>query len=290
MSNVFIGLGAAHIALMEDEESFTYATPVDVGELGGIISISLDAQTNSDVLYATDRPWEDAEIDNGLTGNIRIANAWSDPTLRALVQHLLGYKVAADGTELGVSDGVRPHFALLSGRTGTRAGKRICYLYCQLGKPDTDAETKGSSVNWQTDEFPIIIRPVKLPGGWTGNHYAKYPGQEGYEGFFDGVLTDLEASSSALPDATLSALTLGTTALAPAFSADTSSYTAATTASSVNVTAAAADPTATVVIKNGSATVTNGGSASLSSGVNTITVTVTNGTASRVYTVKVTKS
>jgi len=72
-------------------------------------------------------------------------------------------------------------------------------------------------------------------------------------------------------------------------------YTATTTADSNKVTAVAADDTAKIEIKKGSTTVTNGGNASWSSGSNTLTVTVTDGTApnpqlTKVYTVTVTRS
>lgn len=88
----------------------------------------------------------------------------------------------------------------------------------------------------------------------------------------------------------LSALTINGCTLSPTFSAGTTTYTTTTTSASSTVTAAAADEGATVVIKNGTTTVTSGSSASWSSGTNTLTVTVTNGGAEKVYTVTVTKS
>ena len=91
-------------------------------------------------------------------------------------------------------------------------------------------------------------------------------------------------------DCNLSALTVGTLRLSPTFSAGNVSYTAETSSSSSVVTAAANDSDATVTIKNGSTTVNNGSAASWSAGENVLTVTVTNGNASKVYTVTVTKS
>ena len=91
-------------------------------------------------------------------------------------------------------------------------------------------------------------------------------------------------------DAHLAALTIGTKKLTPSFSPTVYSYTASTTNSTNTITAVASDPNATIVIKNGETTVTNESSASWSAGSNTLTVTVTNGGASKVYTVTVTKS
>ena len=71
-------------------------------------------------------------------------------------------------------------------------------------------------------------------------------------------------------------------------------YTATTSNASNKVTATPADETATVVIKNGDTAVENGGNASWSSGANTLTITVTDGTypktVTKVYTVMVTRS
>lgn len=67
-------------------------------------------------------------------------------------------------------------------------------------------------------------------------------------------------------------------------------YTATTTNTSNKVTATAEDSRATIAIKNGETTVANEGQATWSDGENTLTVTVKNGTAEKVYTVTVTKS
>ena len=91
-------------------------------------------------------------------------------------------------------------------------------------------------------------------------------------------------------NAKLSALTIGSLTLSPPFDADTTAYTASTTNATNTVTATAADSGATIAIKNGETTVTNGGSATWSDGNNTLTATVTNGTATKTYTVTVTKS
>ena len=92
-------------------------------------------------------------------------------------------------------------------------------------------------------------------------------------------------------DATLSALTFGSVTISPTFNANTTSYTCTTTASSTTITATAtatAD-SPTVVIKNGSSTVTSGNSTDLAEGLNTITVTVTNGLNVNTYTVLITR-
>lgn len=93
----------------------------------------------------------------------------------------------------------------------------------------------------------------------------------------------------AAPDAALASLSIGSLTLSPAFAADTMEYTATTSNATNVVNAAAKDSKATVVIKNGSTAVENGISATWSEGENVLTVTVTNGSAVKTYTVTVTK-
>lgn len=96
--------------------------------------------------------------------------------------------------------------------------------------------------------------------------------------------------SDAVPDATLSALTLGSLTLSPEFSSDKTEYTATTSNSTNTITAVPTDSNATVEIKNGDTVITSGSSATWSEGSNTVTVKVTNGSAVKTYTVTVTKS
>lgn len=98
------------------------------------------------------------------------------------------------------------------------------------------------------------------------------------------------SADDAAPDATLSALSLGSISLFPAFSADVTEYTAETSNSTNTITATATDSKAAVEIKNGNTVVTSGSSATWSEGENTVTVKVTNGSAVKTYTIKVTKS
>lgn len=88
----------------------------------------------------------------------------------------------------------------------------------------------------------------------------------------------------------LSKLSVGSLELSPSFDSATTSYTATTSNASNAISATASDPNATVTIKNGSTTITNGGTATWTTGTNTVTVTVSNGAKSKVYTVTVTKS
>ena len=99
-----------------------------------------------------------------------------------------------------------------------------------------------------------------------------------------------ESGGGATGNAKLSGLTLGNLTLSPTFDADTTAYTVATTNATNTVTATAADSNATIAITNGSTPVANGSAATWETGENTLTIAVTSGTATKTYTVTVTKS
>lgn len=89
--------------------------------------------------------------------------------------------------------------------------------------------------------------------------------------------------------ARLSGLTIGALTLTPTFNADTTAYTVTTSAATNKITATPEDEGATVEILVGETKIDSGDSATWSAGENTVTINVTNGDATKVYTVTVTK-
>ena len=110
------------------------------------------------------------------------------------------------------------------------------------------------------------------------------------------VTTSMTFPGDKANDATLQSLAVGALSLSPSFDADTMTYTASATnaTSSAAVTATPAQNGAQVgiTVTSGTTTknVTNGGSAALAVGANVIRVAVTQGNASRTYTVTVTRA
>ena len=96
-------------------------------------------------------------------------------------------------------------------------------------------------------------------------------------------------SAEDVKDASLSALSIGSLELVPAFTPAVTQYSATTSNATNNITVTAKDSGATAVIKNGSTTVNSGSAATWAAGDNVVTVKVTNGDAEKTYTVHVTK-
>lgn len=104
------------------------------------------------------------------------------------------------------------------------------------------------------------------------------------------VTTAMTFAADTANDADLSSLNVGTGSLSPTFDAATQSYTLSTTAATLAVNAAAAQIDAKVAISYGGKNVANGGNITPTAGASTLTVTVTNGNATKVYTVAITKT
>lgn len=93
-------------------------------------------------------------------------------------------------------------------------------------------------------------------------------------------------------DATLSALSIGSLSLTPAFAAATVSYTAATTNATNTITAVPSDASAAIKVTVNDTEIDNGTAVTWQAGSNTVKVLVTapDGEATKTYTVTVTKS
>ena len=148
----------------------------------------------------------------------------------------------------------------------------------QLGNEND--QTKANNITFSTDSLALSILTME-DGSWR--EYETYDNEADARAFVQ------DFCSVGADNVRLSALTVGTLSLSPAFSADVTAYTATASGNSSVITAAAEDSSATIVIKNGETTVNNGSAANWSTGENTLTITVTNGSAEKVYTVTVTK-
>ena len=148
----------------------------------------------------------------------------------------------------------------------------------------TEGNTKGGSNTYTTPAVDGTIAAV------DGNYIFenKYDTMNEAIGVLYACFGDVVPST--VENAELAALTIGDLALSPSFNAGIVTYVASTADVSNIITAAPADATATVVIKNGAATVVNEAAATWETGANVVTVTITNGTTVKVYTVTVTKT
>lgn len=152
------------------------------------------------------------------------------------------------------------------------------------------AERAGTALGYS--DLPLYIQDQTVVKGT-----ARYDGQPAIaEGFVAiGIGGAPTMAVDFAPDvanpavAALAALSVGGLTMTPSFDPSTDTYAVSTTNAS-NMISAVPATGGTVEIKVGGKKVANGAAANWSAGANAMTVTVTNGTASKTYTVTVTKS
>lgn len=155
------------------------------------------------------------------------------------------------------------------------------YKKVVFSEPDESSQTKGQSISYQTPTINGKILKA-ADGSWRDQALCSSLAT---------AIAWLTAKLNLPPTITLKTLIVGALKLSPSFSREVTSYTAETTNASDIIVVTPVDPEATVSIDlNHGTAVTNGQAASWDEGENTLEITVTNGTATKVYTVTVTKS
>lgn len=149
-----------------------------------------------------------------------------------------------------------------------------------FSEPDESAQSKQQSISFQTPTINAKILKA-IDGTWREKVLCSSLAT---------AIAWLSQKLNLPPVTSLKTLIVGPLELTPAFSREITSYTATTENDSDIIVASPVDSNATVLIDlNDGTPVTNGSAATWAEGENTLEITVTNGTATKVYTVTVTK-
>ena len=262
-------------------EGTTYGT---LQAVAGAIEASITPDNaEPEVQYFDDAEGDVLYPDPELTFKTKLAD------IPLIIQKMIfGNQIDDNGVLIRTANDKPPYFAVGFKSEKSNGKYRFIWLYKVRAKPVTEtyATREGKTINRQTGEVEwCAIKRI------SDNRYQAIA-DEGENGFTaQKAAAFLESVYT--PDfnfTALSALSFGSLTLSPTFSAGVTEYTATTATATNTITATAADSDATVVIKNGNTTVTSGSAATWVSGINTVTITVTNGSSSRVYTVVVTKN
>lgn len=246
--------------------------------LGKLVAANLTVNLASGELYADDGLAE--QLSEFSSGSLAMeTDNMSDPIASAVY----GAKVTNGMVTYNKSDnapeGILAYYKSLM-VSGVRKFRTYIYPRAKAAVGNDNATTRGNSINFQTAQttFTIFDDPN---GDWRKT--KEFDSEADAKAWID---SELSVSGAATTN--LSALTVGTVPLTPAFTSGVTEYAATTTNSTDVITAAAEDANASIVIKNGDTTVSNGSAAEWSAGENTLTITVTSGNLSKVYTVVVT--
>lgn len=153
----------------------------------GAVSISLDAQGDNSNFYADDGVYAVIGNNNGYSGDFEsalipeavetsILNRSLDATDKVV------YESADDAN-------TTTYFALLFEFTGDDSGKRYVFYRCTLTRPTVAGQTKGDSVDVQTETVTITATPRLDADHLTFAHTGDTTTSTVYEGWYSSVWT-----------------------------------------------------------------------------------------------------
>lgn len=275
-NKVKYNLKNAHYALLTfgADDTPQYGAPVP---MPGSVSISLDANGEPENFYADGIAYYVINNNMGYDGDLELALI-----PESFRTDVLGEALDANGVLVENSNTELAPFALLFEFDGDQKHIRHVLYNCSASRPGIEGKTNEDSKEVQTETLTIKATP--LPDGKVKAKTGNTTNAGAYSNWYNAVYLPQETA-----DATLDSLTIGSLALTPAFSSEVTEYTATTTNATNTITAVPHVGTATVAITVNGDPVASGSAATWETGENTVLVTVTNGTAQKVYTVTVTK-
>lgn len=154
MSKVKYGLKNVHYAVgtVATNGTITYGEPV---EFPGAVSMSLDAQGERSVFYADDVEYYVTQNNQGYQGDLEVALVVDD-----FHKDVLGEFEDAKKVFLEDADAPTVYFALMGEFTEDVKAKRWCLYKCTASRPSTAGQTKGETVEPQTETVQITASPV----------------------------------------------------------------------------------------------------------------------------------
>ena len=140
------------VATIATNGTATYTTPVS---LPGAVSLSLDAQGDTEKFFADNIVYFVSAANNGYEGSLELAKIPD-----AFLKDVLGYKT--DASSVLVEDANAPvvHFALTFQFEGDSHARRHVLYNCTASRPAISGQTKEDSITPQTETINISATTV----------------------------------------------------------------------------------------------------------------------------------
>lgn len=169
------GISKCYYAVATDDGTgvLTYATPV---ALPGAVSLSLEAQGDTNNFFADNIIYFSSTANNGYQGDLELA-LLPDSFRTAVLGEELD---ATSGIYTEYSDKPTVEFALLFQFEGDESATRHCMYRCTASRPATSGSTKEESIEPQTESITITAMPrindelVKSRCPSTASAYANW--------------------------------------------------------------------------------------------------------------------
>lgn len=147
------GISKCYYAVATDDGNgnLTYATPV---ALPGAVSLSMEAQGETNTFYADNIAYFTSVANNGYEGDLELALLPD-----GFRQNVLGETLDTKGMYLEKANATVKEFALLFQFEGDQNATRHCMYRCVASRPATSGQTKEDSIEPQTETVTITAMP-----------------------------------------------------------------------------------------------------------------------------------
>ena len=147
------GISKCYYAVATDDGTgvLSYADPV---ALPGAVSLSLEAQGDTNTFYADNIAYFTSSANNGYQGDLELA-LLPDSFRTSVLGEILDKK----GMYVEHANDVQKEFALLFQFEGDESATKHCMYRCVASRPATNGSTKEESIEPQTESITITVMP-----------------------------------------------------------------------------------------------------------------------------------
>lgn len=166
-----IGVSNFHYAIMTTEDTLTTPPTYDnVKSAPGIMSININPNASVDTLFADDGPFETATTIGQVEVEVQKNNLSTENKA-----DLLGKTIDAKGGLISSSTDIPPWVAISFRSLKSNGKYRYCWLYKgKFQDPEDNNETKGDSINWQSDTITGNFVRLVYEQAYKGKTIAPY--------------------------------------------------------------------------------------------------------------------
>lgn len=166
-----IGVSNFHYAIMTTEDTLTTPPAYDaVKSAPGIMSININPNASVDTLFADDGPFETATTIGQVEVEVQKNNLSTENKA-----DLLGKTIDTKGGLISSSTDIPPWVAIGFRSLKSNGKYRYCWLYKgKFQDPEDNNETKGDSINWQSDTITGNFVRLVYEQTYKGRTIAPY--------------------------------------------------------------------------------------------------------------------